>query len=138
MSQFLLVQSAEPSTDLAGISFHALSNELLVQAASYNFGTPFVWSLTDESDGIDSMSDAAKDAIAAGADLRDTLLGQLLLEQIALGRDLCLFWGNDFQNLPILRNSDELIAIISEQLHSDGAWNWEIYALWRGTKASGA
>jgi len=138
MSQFLLVQSAEPSTDLAGISFHALSNELLVQAASYNFGTPFVWSLTDESDGIDSMSDAAKDAIAAGADLRDTLLGQLLLEQIALGSDLCLFWGDDFQNLPILRNSDELMAIISEQLHSNIAWNWEIYALWKGTKASSA
>ncbi|MGE8226933.1 MAG: hypothetical protein ACN6RK_14215 [Stenotrophomonas sp.] len=138
MSQFLLVQSAEPSTDLAGISFHALSNELLVQAASYNFGTPFVWSLTDESDGIDSMSDAAKDAIAAGADLRDTLLGQLLLEQIALGSDLCLFWGDDFQNLPILRNSDELMAIISEQLHSNSAWNWEIYALWKGTKASSA
>ncbi|WP_269792379.1 hypothetical protein [Stenotrophomonas sp. Iso1] len=94
--------------------------------------------MTDESEGIDSMSDAAKDAIAAGAELQDTLLGQLLLEQIELGRDFCLFWGDDFQNLPVLRNSDELMAIISEQLHSDGAWNWEIYALWKGTGASSA
>ncbi|KRG63836.1 hypothetical protein ABB27_17320 [Stenotrophomonas terrae] len=138
MSQFLLVQSAEPSTDVAGVSFHALSDELLVRAASHNFGTPFVWSLTDESDGIDSMSDAAKNAIAAGAELQDTLLGQLLLEQIELGRDFCLFWGGDFQNLPVLRNSDELMAIISEQLHSDGAWNWEIYALWKSPEAGSA
>ncbi len=138
MSQFLLVQSAEPSTDVAGVSFHALSDELLLRAASHNFGTPFIWSLTDESDSIDSMSDAAKDAIAAGAELQDTLLGQLLLEQIELGRDFCLFWGDDFQNLPILRNSDELMAIISEQLQSDGAWNWEIYARWKGIEASSA
>lgn len=138
MSQFLLVQSAEPSTDIAGVSFHALSDELLLQAASHNFGTPFVWSLTDESGGIDSMSDAAKDAIAAGAELQDTLLGQLLLEQIELGRDFCLFWGADFQNLPILRNSDELMAFISEQLHPDGAWNWEIYVRWKGVEASSA
>ncbi|WP_296253468.1 hypothetical protein [uncultured Stenotrophomonas sp.] len=136
MSQFLLVQSAEPSTNVAGVSFHALSDELLVQAASHNFGTPFVWSLTDQSGGIDSMSDAAKEAIAAGAKIQDTLLGQLLLEQIELGRDFCLFWGDDFQNLPILRHSHELMAIISEQLHSDGAWNWEIYARWKSTEAS--
>lgn len=135
MSQFLLVQSAEPSTDIAGVSFHALSDELLLQAASHNFGTPFIWSLTDESDSIDSMSDAAKDAIAAGVELQGTLLGQILLEQIELGRDFCLFWGGDFQNLPILRNSDELMAIISEQFQSDGAWNWEIYARWKGIEA---
>lgn len=138
MSQFFLVQSAEPSTNIAGVSFHALSDELLLQATSHNFGTPFVWSLTDESGGIDSMSDAAKDAIAAGAELQDTLLGQLLLEQIELGRDFCLFWGADFQNLPIMRNSDELMAVISEQLHSDGTWNWEIYVRWKGVEASSA
>ena len=135
MSQFLLLQAVHPITAAEGLTFDAvLANDHLAEAAAANFRAELgtVWSVADASGGADSLADDAREVLLAGEALLETRLGRFLLEQIEAGRPMCLFWASDFVALPEPEDVPELIDLLTDQLQSDGSWNWELYARWRG------
>ena len=142
MTQFLLVQASEPSSAQDGYRFHRVERQdtLFIDAAATNFTdklTP-VWSVTDQSGVADQLADETRDALLAGAPrLADTSLGHFLREQIARDVSLCMFWASDFLDLPTPDSVEKLFELLTEQLSSDGSWNWELYACWDRTRPKG-
>ena len=139
MSQFVLVKAKHPSTSVEGISFNQVADSSpLASAAHETFpgDTRTAWNVTDRSGGADTLADEAREAIQADIAVADTVLGRFLLEQIALGHSLCLFWGNDFLQLPQPTTAEGLLSLVTDQLRSDGSANLELYAYWKG--AAGA
>ena len=136
-----LVQTFEPSSAHDCYCFHPVDqrDKLFTEAAVATFTdklTP-VWRVTDLSGGADQFADETREALLAGAALSDTSLGQFLKEQIARNASLCMFWASDFLDLPAPDSVETLFELLTEQLSSDGSWNWELYACWDSSHTKG-
>ena len=135
MTQFVLIKTVHPYSGLPeDLCFTELdpSDELLSAAALENLGGSdiAVWKVESTDGEADAIVDAARHAVLSGQPLENTSLYKLLFAATVNQDSRCLFWADDFFQLPVPSSVIELKTMLQEQLETTG--NWEIYAAWRG------
>ena len=135
MTQFLLLQTQLPTqAKVEGLRFDDVLQVgyPLTEAAATLFSRNAapIWKVALHSGEADELADEARDAVLRDEPLEQTRLGRLLVAAISQKNSFCLFWADDFLDLPRPRTREQLFALLEDQLRIDDGSNYELYAQW--------
>jgi hypothetical protein len=129
MTQFLLWTSTEqPPDGYVAMETHEIGCLRLPAACIFPNANAIV-KVAPFRDELDSVVDEAREKMLAGLSVQSTRLG-VLLETLASLGSFALFWGSDYEDLPIVCSLEDLWNLLSEQIRVEYG-NWELYVLYK-------
>ena len=134
MTQFLLIASDRPYTECPDVEFSRareewFSNEAAV--AIFPVERKPVWSVSPPGREVGDLIYEVRDAVRAGEAIEGTALGFLLSHAMGKQDSFALFYGSDFEDLPIAASPQSLFKTIDEQLRVEDGSNLELYVRWQ-------
>jgi len=133
MTQFLLIASDHPYTEFPDIAFsHAQEESFLNEAATALFPVERkpIWNVSPPGEEVGDLIYEARGAVQAGEAIENTAFGHLLCHAMKKLDAFALFYGSDFEGLPIAASPQSLLKTIDEQLQVEDGSNLELYVRW--------
>lgn len=135
MSQFMLIVGPLQNLDsIPGLQIFPVKEaddflKSASQALIPNSELASCWYVQDEADGsTDTLFTEAQGETIAGTPFSATRLGKLLYLLLKTSREIILWYGNDWDNLPLIENEKDFIAQVESQLFQDSG---EVYLRYR-------